>query len=153
MALDLAGALGMSEDQLVHMRRGGLLHDIGKMAVPDHILLKPDRLTEDEWAVMRRHPQLAYEWLVSIPFIKQALEIPYYHHEKWDGTGYPHGLRGKLIPLAARIFAVVDVWDALTNDRPYRRAWNRSKAMEYMRRKSGTYFDPHIVEVFLKLSD
>jgi putative nucleotidyltransferase with HDIG domain len=150
MALKLARALGVEEDQLVHMRRGGLLHDIGKMAVPDHILLKPEPLTDEEWEIMRQHPQLAYNWLVAIPFLKYALEIPYCHHEKWDGTGYPHGLKGELIPLAARIFAVADVWDALTNDRPYREAWPHSKALEYIRKKSGIYFDPKIVEVFLR---
>ncbi|HET9589410.1 MAG TPA: HD domain-containing phosphohydrolase [Anaerolineales bacterium] len=149
-ALKLARALGVAEDQLVHMRRGGLLHDIGKMAVPDDILLKPKPLTDEEWAIMRRHPQLAYDWLVSIPFLRPALDIPYYHHEKWDGTGYPHGLKGERIPLAARIFAVVDVWDALTNDRPYRKAWPHPRAIEYIRRQSGTYFDPQIVEVFLR---
>jgi putative nucleotidyltransferase with HDIG domain len=149
MALQLARALGVEEEQLVHMRRGGLLHDIGKMAVPDDILLKPEPLTEEEWEIMRQHPQLAHDWLFSIPFLRHALEIPYYHHEKWDGTGYPHGLKGELIPLAARIFAIVDVWDALTNDRPYRRAWPHAKAIEYIRSKSGLYFDPQIVEIFL----
>lgn len=149
MALKLARALGVEEDQLVHMRRGGLLHDIGKMAVPDDILLKPEPLTDEEWTIMRRHPQLAYDWLVSIPFLRHALEIPYYHHEKWDGSGYPHGLKGELIPLGARIFTIADVWDALTNDRPYRRAWPHSKAIEYIRANSGTYFDPQIVQVFL----
>ena len=150
MAIDLARAVGVRDDQLIYMRRGGLLHDIGKMAVPDHILLKPDPLTDEEWIVMRRHPQLAYDWLVSIPFLKQALEIPYYHHEKWDGSGYPLGLKGELIPLAARIFAVADVWDALTNDRPYRQAWPDEQAIEYMRANSGIYFDPKILDAFLK---
>jgi putative nucleotidyltransferase with HDIG domain len=149
MALKLARALGVEEDQLIHIRRGGLLHDIGKMAVPDNILLKPEPLTDEEWQIMRQHPQLAYDWLVGISFLKYALEIPYYHHEKWNGTGYPHGLKGELIPLSARIFAVADVWDALTNDRPYRKAWPHSKAFEYMREKSGIYFDPEIIEVFL----
>jgi len=151
MAIKIACAMGVEEDQLIHMRRGGLLHDIGKMAVPDNILLKPEPLTDEEWAIMRQHPQLAYNWLVAIPFLKYALEIPYYHHEKWNGTGYPHRLRGELIPLAARIFTIADVWDALTNDRPYRKAWPPSKAIEYIREKSGTYFDPKIVEVFLEL--
>jgi len=151
MALRIAQALGVEEDQLIHMRRGGLLHDIGKMAVPDSILLKPGPLTEAEWEIMRRHPQLAHDWLVMIPFLKYALEIPYSHHEKWDGTGYPLGLKGDLIPLAARIFAVADVWDALTNDRPYRKAWSPSQAIEYIRQESGTYFDPKIVEVILEL--
>jgi len=151
MAIKIARAMGVEEDQLIHLRRGGLLHDIGKMAVPDNILLKPEPLTDEEWEIMRQHPQLAYNWLVAIPFLKYALEIPYYHHEKWNGTGYPQGLRGELIPVAARIFAVADVWDALTNDRPYRKAWPPSKAIEYIREKSGTYFDPKIVEVFLGL--
>lgn len=150
MAIDLARALGVGDEHLIYMRRGGLLHDIGKMAVPDHILLKAEPLNEEEWGIMRRHPQLAYDWLVSIPFLKQALEIPYYHHEKWDGTGYPLGLKGELIPLSARIFAVVDVWDALTNDRPYRKAWPPEQAVEYMRQNSGIYFDPRILEVFLR---
>lgn len=150
MALKLARALGVEEDQLIHMRRGGLLHDIGKMAVPDNILLKPEPLTDEEWKIMRQHPQLAHDWLVAIPYLKYALEIPYYHHEKWDGTGYPHGLKGELIPLAARIFAVADVWDALTNDRPYRKAWPHSEAIEYILNQSGIYFDPEIVEVFLR---
>ena len=149
MALKLARALGVEEDQLIHIRRGGLLHDIGKMAVPDNILLKPEPLTDEEWQIMRQHPQLAYDWLVGISFLKYALEIPYYHHEKWNGTGYPHGLKGELIPLSARIFAVADVWDALTNDRPYRKAWSHSKAAEYMSEKSGIYFDPEIIDVFL----
>jgi putative nucleotidyltransferase with HDIG domain len=150
MALKLARALGVEEDQLIHIRRGGLLHDIGKMAVPDNILLKPEPLTDEEWEIMRRHPQVAYDWLVSIPFLRHALEIPYCHHEKWNGTGYPHGLKGELIPLAARIFAVVDVWDALTNDRPYRKAWSHSEAIEYMHKNRGIYFDPQILEVFLR---
>jgi len=152
MAIKIARAMGVEEDQLIHMRRGGLLHDIGKMAVPDNILLKPEPLTEEEWEIMRQHPQLAYDWLVAIPFLKYALEIPYSHHEKWNGTGYPHGLRGELIPLAARIFTVADVWDALTNDRPYRKAWPPSQAIAYIREKSGTYFDPKVVEVFLELN-
>jgi putative nucleotidyltransferase with HDIG domain len=152
MAIKIARAMGVEEDQLIHMRRGGLLHDIGKMAVPDNILLKPEPLTEEEWEIMRQHPQLAYDWLVAIPFLKYALEIPYSHHEKWNGTGYPHGLRGELIPLAARIFTVADVWDALTNDRPYRKAWPPSQAIEYIREKSGTYFDPKVVKVFLELN-
>ena len=152
MAIKIGRAMGVEEEQLIHMRRGGLLHDIGKMAVPDNILLKPEPLTEEEWEIMRQHPQLAYDWLVAIPFLKYALEIPYSHHEKWNGTGYPHGLRGELIPLAARIFTVADVWDALTNDRPYRKAWPPSQAIEYIREKSGTYFDPKVVEVFLELN-
>jgi putative nucleotidyltransferase with HDIG domain len=150
MALKLAHAVGLANGQLVHIRRGGLLHDIGKMGVPDKILLKPDRLTQLEWEVMRQHPQLAYDWLAPITFLQSALDIPYCHHEKWDGTGYPRGLRGEEIPLAARIFAVADVWDALTSRRPYRPPLARSEAIEYIRKNSGVHFDPRIVEIFLK---
>lgn len=104
------------------MRRGALLHDIGKMGVPDRILLKPDKLTDDEWIVMRKHPEFAYSMLSPIHYLQGAFDIPYCHHEKWDGTGYPRGLKGEQIPVTARIFAIVDVWDALTSDRPYRAA-------------------------------
>ena len=135
---------------LIHIRRGGLLHDIGKMGVPDSILLKPDNLTQVEWEVMRQHPQLAHDWLAPITYLQPALDIPYCHHEKWDGTGYPRGLKGEEIPLAARIFAVVDVWDALTNERPYRPAWPDSEAIEYIRKNSGIHFDPQVVDLFLK---
>ena len=114
----LAQAMGINEAELVQIRRGALLHDIGKMAIPDSILLKPGPLTDDEWEIMRRHPVYAYELLSPIAFLHPALDIPYCHHEKWDGTGYPRGLKGEQIPLAARIFAVVDVWDALRSDRP-----------------------------------
>lgn len=123
----LARAIGMSEAEIVHVRRGALLHDIGKMGVPDNILLKPGLLTEEEWEIMRRHPFLAYEMLSPINYLRPALDIPYYHHEKWDGTGYPYGLKHDQIPLAARIFAVVDVWDALRSKRPYRPAWPEEK--------------------------
>lgn len=131
------------------MRRGGLLHDIGKLGVPDNILLKPGPLTEEEWVIMRMHPKLAYDWLAPIPYLREALEIPYCHHEKWDGTGYPRGLKGEAIPLASRIFAVADVWDAVTSDRSYRKAWSREKAMNYIRESNGLHFDPKVVDVFL----
>jgi HD-GYP domain-containing protein (c-di-GMP phosphodiesterase class II) len=127
-----------------------LLHDIGKMGVPDKILFKPGPLTEEEWKVMHRHPQFAHDLLAPIAHLAQALEIPYCHHEKWDGTGYPRGLQGDQIPLAARIFAVVDVWDALTSDRPYRPAWTKKKTLEYIKEQSGHHFDPNVVDVFLK---
>ncbi len=149
-SLTIARAMSLHEEQLIHIRRGGLLHDIGKMGVADSILLKPGPLTEEEQEVMRQHPTLAYDWLAPITFLKDALEIPYCHHEKWDGTGYPRGLKGEQIPLSARIFAVADVWDALTNDRPYRKAWSRERAAEYIRENNGTHFDPQIVDVFLK---
>ena len=127
MTLTLARRFGFTEEDLLHLRRGALLHDIGKMGVPDNILLKPEPLTEEEWIIMRKHPQYAYDLLKPIAFLGSALDIPYCHHEKWDGTGYPRGLRGEEIPLAARLFAVVDVWDALTSDRPYRPPGLRKK--------------------------
>ena len=132
------------------MKRGALLHDIGKMGVPDRILLKPDKLTEDEWAVMRLHPVYAYEFLKPITYLGPALDIPYCHHEKWDGSGYPCGLQGEDIPLAARIFAIVDVYDALTSDRPYRAAWSKEKTMAHIQSLRGSHFDPQVVDVFLK---
>ena len=151
MTEQLARALGVSEAGLVHIRRGALLHDIGKMSVPDSILLKPGKLTDEEWAVMRRHPQLAHDLLAPITFLRPALDIPYCHHEKWDGTGYPRQLKGDMIPLAARLFAVADVYDALTSDRPYRPALSKEAALNYIREQSGRHFDPQAVEAFLKL--
>jgi len=151
MTLRLARALGTKEEEPVHVRRGALLHDIGKMGVSDGILLKPGALTPEEWEIMRRHPQYAYEMLSPIAYLRLALDIPYCHHEKWDGTGYPRGLRGEQIPLAARIFAVVDVWDALSSDRPYRLAWPPEKVRAYLQYEAGRHFDPRVVEVFLKI--
>ncbi len=151
--LRLAKRMGFSKTEIVHIRRGALLHDIGKMGVPDHILLKPDKLTDEEWVIMRKHPELAYHLLSPIQYLQEALDIPYCHHEKWDGTGYPRGLKGEEIPFAARIFAIVDVWDALTSDRPYRLAWSRDRALEYIRSLSGTHFDPQVVETFLETID
>ena len=147
--VQLAQLVGVPELELEHVRRGTLLHDIGKMGIPDAILLKPGKLTEAEWAIMRRHPVLAYEMLSSIAYLRPALDIPHYHHEKWDGSGYPDGLKGEQIPLYARIFAIVDVYDALTNDRPYRPAWTTEQTVEYIRAESGKHFDPAIVETFL----
>ncbi|HEX7433511.1 MAG TPA: HD-GYP domain-containing protein, partial [Anaerolineaceae bacterium] len=151
MTLRLASEMGIGEDELVHIRRGALLHDVGKLGIPDNILLKPEPLTEDEWIVMRRHPVYAYEWLKPISYLSQALDIPYCHHEKWDGTGYPRGLKGEQIPLPGRIFSITDVWDALVNDRPYRLAWTEEKAVQYIREQSGKFFDPRIVQIFLDL--
>ena len=148
LTLQLAQAFGMNESQLDHIRRGALLHDIGKMGVPDHILHKAGALSDEEWTIMRRHPQLAYEMLSPIAYLQPAMDIPYCHHEKWDGTGYPRGLKGEEIPLAARIFAVVDVFDALTSNRPYRPAWKKRKALDYIREQAGTHFDPQAVELF-----
>ena len=151
MTLNLARAFGLPEEQLLHIRWGALLHDIGKMGVPDHILLKPEELTEEEWVQMRNHPQSAYDLLKPIAFLTPALDIPYCHHEKWDGTGYPRGLKGEDIPLVARLFAVVDMWDALRSDRPYRTAWPKEKVLEHIQSLSGTHFDPKAVESFLEL--
>ena len=151
MTINLARTLGLGEAELVHVRRGALLHDIGKMGVPDNILLKPGKLTEEEWMSMRLHPQLAHDMLAPIAYLSRAVDIPYCHHEKWDGTGYPRGLKGEQIPLAARIFAVVDVYDALTSDRPYRKAWPKQQALDYIREQDGKHFDPKVVKVFLDL--
>ncbi len=150
LTLDLARSLGIPEHDLVHVRRGALLHDIGKMGVPDAILLKPGPLTEEEWQVMRLHPVFAYDLLSNIPFLRPALDIPFCHHEKWDGSGYPQGLSGKRIPLAARIFTLVDVWDALSSDRPYRKKWEKEKVVDYIRKEAGTRFDPEITDLFLQ---
>mgnify|MGYP001062044775 CR=1 FL=1 len=152
MTLALARAIGMEETELVHVRRGALLHDIGKMAIPDAILLKPAPLTPEEEAVMRRHPQYALEMLSPITYLQPALDIPYCHHERWDGSGYPRGLKGTAIPLAARLFAVADVFDALTSERPYRRAWSREEALDYLRQQAGRQFDPEVVALFLQMA-
>jgi HD-GYP domain-containing protein (c-di-GMP phosphodiesterase class II) len=149
--LRLARVLGISDSELVHIRRGALLHDIGKMGVPDSILLKPGKLTDDEWVVMRQHPQLAFDLLAPIAFLRPALDIPYCHHEKWDGTGYPRQLKGEAIPLAARIFAVVDVWDALCSNRPYRLGWPSEKVLAHIIEQSGQHFDPKVVQAFCEL--
>ncbi len=149
MTLAVSDRIGIQGDMLQHIRRGALLHDIGKMGIPDSILLKPGPLTPSEWEIMRQHPVHAYEMLKSIDYLSQALEIPYCHHERWDGSGYPRGLKGRDIPISARIFAVVDVWDALTSDRPYRPAWTARQALEYIQIESGKQFDPQVVNAFL----
>ncbi len=153
MTLVLARAMHIDERDIVHIRRGALLHDIGKMAIPDSVLLKGAPLTGEEWEIMRKHPILAREMLKQIEFLHPAINIPAFHHEHWDGTGYPDGLAGEDIPLVARIFAIVDVWDALTSDRPYRKAWSESAALQYIREAAGTHFDPEIVPVFLSIVD
>jgi putative two-component system response regulator len=151
LTLKLASAFGIPKQDLVHVRRGALLHDMGKLGIPDSILLKSGKLTDEEWAFMRQHPQLAHNMLYPIEYLRPAMEIPYCHHEKWDGTGYPRGLQGEQIPLAARLFAIVDVWDALTSDRPYRKAWERDKVLAHIKEESGKHFDPNVVEVFLQI--
>lgn len=151
MAEELALAAGIPEPEMVHIHRGALLHDIGKMGIPDSILLKPGPLDDRERAIMKKHPELAREMLASIGFLGPALDIPLYHHERWDGTGYPEGRKGEEIPLTARVFALVDVWDALTSDRPYRQAWSPEKTAEHIRSRAGTHFDPELTAAFLKL--
>jgi response regulator RpfG family c-di-GMP phosphodiesterase len=151
MTLRLAEVMGVSHDKLVHIRRGALLHDIGKVGISDTILLKPSQLTPEEWVQMRKHPQFAYELLYPIEYLRPALEIPYAHHEHWDGTGYPRKLAGENIPFAARLFSVVDVWDALTTDRPYRKAWDAREAVDYLRSEKGLQFQPEIVDEFLRM--
>lgn len=148
LTIRLARAMGIGDTDLVHARWGALLHDIGKIGVPDSILLKPGPLTKDEWTIMRKHPETAREMLKPIGFLRHALSIPYCHHEKWDGTGYPRGLIREQIPLVARIFAVADVWDALRHDRPYHAAWTTERARGYIRSKAGTHFDPTVVDAF-----
>jgi putative nucleotidyltransferase with HDIG domain len=150
LTLLLARKMGLGEERLILIRRGALLHDIGKMGIPDHILLKPEELTDAEQQIMRQHPQLAYDMLEPIAYLRDALNIPYCHHEKWDGTGYPRGLSGTQIPLEARLFSIVDVWDALTTDRPYRKGWPKKKALKYIHEQSGKDFDPKMVEIFLQ---
>ncbi|MGB9860385.1 MAG: HD-GYP domain-containing protein, partial [Moorellaceae bacterium] len=150
LTVALGRMLGIKEEGLVHIRRGALLHDIGKLGVPDSILHKPGPLSEEEWVLMRRHPIYAYEMLWPIAHLRPALDIPYCHHEKWDGTGYPRGLKGEEIPLAARLFAIVDVWDALRSERPYRPPWPREKALAYIREQAGKHFDPELVKLFLR---
>jgi len=151
LTLKLARELGLRGESLAHIRRGALLHDIGKMGVPDSILHKPGPLSPEEWVVMRKHPIRAYELLSQIPYLQHGLEIPYCHHERWDGSGYPRGLHGEQIPISARIFAVIDVFDALTSDRPYRAALERPEVLEYIRKNSGTQFDSRVVDAFLKI--
>lgn len=151
LTVALAERIGVAKEDLVHMRRGALLHDIGKIGVPDRILLKPGPLTDEERTVMEKHPVYARDLLSPVPFLRHALDIPYSHHKRWDGSGYPRGLAGGEIPLAARIFAVADVWDAVRSDRPYRGAGPDTKAREYIREQAGGHFDPEVVQAFLAL--
>lgn len=151
LTVSLASTLGVPQPQHINIHRGALLHDIGKMSIPDRILLKPEPLNDEEWLIMRQHPVYAYQMLSPITYLHKAIAIPYSHHEHWDGTGYPSGLKGEAIPMAARIFAVVDEWDALTSDRPYRRAWAPEDAREYLHRQSGKRFDPRVVDAFLRI--
>ena len=151
IAVQLAVQLGVDPAQLSNIRFGAQLHDIGKIGVPDNILFKPGPLDQDDFEIMKRHPLYAYEMLAPIPNFGQVLDIPHYHHEKWDGSGYPHGLAGDEIPLPARIFAVGDVWDALRSDRPYRNAWSEPRVRSYIQEQAGKHFEPRVVEAFLRL--
>jgi putative nucleotidyltransferase with HDIG domain len=153
LTLRLAHALEVEEGQLEHVLRGALLHDIGKMAIPDSILQKPAGLSPEEWSIMRTHSMVGFELLKEIPFLRPALEIPLGHHEWWDGSGYPRGLSGEDIPKMARIFAIVDVWDALLSDRPYRSAWPKEKVKQYMLELRGRQFDPCILDTFFSIVD
>jgi HD-GYP domain-containing protein (c-di-GMP phosphodiesterase class II) len=151
MTIQLGRRVDIIEEELIHIRRGALLHDIGKMGIPDNILFKPGALSEEEWQVMRMHPVYAYDMLSSVSYLRKALEIPYCHHEFWNGEGYPRGLRGEDIPIKARIFSLADVWDALNSDRPYRPAWPRPKVIDYMKDMAGVQFDPTLVPEFIDL--
>jgi putative nucleotidyltransferase with HDIG domain len=151
ITVNLAVRLGVEPAELVHIRRGAILHDIGKVAIPDQILFKPGPLVRDEWEIMRRHPAIAVDLLSSVSYLEPAIEIPHWHHERWDGTGYPDGLRQEEIPFSARLFALADVYDALISNRPYRSAWTKQRALDYIEAQAGTHFDPKIVPQFLDL--
>ncbi len=151
LTLDLAIQFGIQDEELIHVRRGALLHDIGKMGIPDGILNKAGPLSPDEWLLMKMHPTYAYNMLKNVTYLAPALDIPYSHHEKWDGSGYPQGLKGIRIPITARIFAVIDVWDALTSDRPYRKAWSQENTLQYIKDNAGIHFDPDIVDAFINM--
>ncbi|HMD89753.1 MAG TPA: HD domain-containing phosphohydrolase [Anaerolineaceae bacterium] len=151
LSLALAKEMGLGEEDLVNIRRGALLHDIGKLAIPDKILLKPGALSHEERSVMQEHAAHAMELLSDIPFLQPCISIPYCHHERWDGTGYPQGLKGEEIPLYARIFTIIDQWEALNSDRPYRNAWPRETILNYIKDNSGKIYDPKVVEKFLSL--
>ncbi len=151
IVIEIAKKMDFDNNAITNIYRGALLHDIGKMGIPDAILQKAGKLSYEEWEIMRLHPVYAHKWLSQVDFLKYAVEIPYSHHERWDGTGYPLGLKGDDIPIAARIFAIVDVWDALLSDRPYRQAWSKEKAIAHIQAESGKHFDPEVVAIFLDL--
>ncbi|MBL8064607.1 MAG: HD-GYP domain-containing protein, partial [Chthonomonadaceae bacterium] len=150
-AVALAEAMCVPEAEISDLVVGAFLHDVGKIGIPDSILLKEGKLTDDEYAIMKKHPEFAFEMLKPIPFLADCLDIPLHHHERWDGNGYPHKLSGTEIPLLARVFAVADVWDALRSDRPYRSAWSEEQTRQHIERSSGTHLDPTVVEAFLSL--
>lgn len=151
LCAQLASLLGFNEQEIKHLQQGALLHDIGKLAIPDNILLKPGKLTKEEFKIIQKHPEYGKEFLMEISFLEPAIPIVYSHHECWDGNGYPDGLKGEQIPLPARIFSIIDNWDALTSDRPYRKAWSREKTASYIAENAGTLFDPNIAKQFLEM--
>ena len=151
LTIKLAQACGVPADEIDDLRRGAILHDIGKLAISDQVLLKPGELNGEEWVSMSQHPKLGYQLLAPIDFLKGSLDIVLYHHERWDGSGYPEGLHGEDIPLSARIFAIVDVWDAIQSERPYKKAWTRQDAITFMSKNAGSHFDPKLIELFLQL--
>ncbi|MBS3991932.1 MAG: PAS domain S-box protein [Erysipelothrix sp.] len=151
LTIEMAKRMNIDQDEMINIQRGALLHDIGKIGIPDSILLNKGKLSDEEWVIMRKHPVYAYDMLSKIPYLVSAIDIPYYHHEKWDGSGYPFGLRETQIPLAARIFAVIDVYDALINDRPYRKAWSKQEALDYIIDQKGKHFDPEVVNEFIRM--
>lgn len=153
LSVALARKLGLDKEEIRALQRGAYLHDIGKMAIPDQILLKPGPLDDEEWAIMKQHPARSREFISEIPFLQSAIQVAYYHHERWDGSGYPEGLRAEQIPLSARIFTVIDNWDALNSDRPYRKAWSREEVVAYLKKNAGSIFDPSVVEAFLEILD
>lgn len=149
MTVKLASLMGIEGDALTHIARGALMHDTGKVGIPDAILIKPGPLDEQELALMREHPVIARNLMHDIEFLKPSIDIPYSHHERWDGSGYPEGLKGEAIPLPARLFAVVDVYDALLEERVYKKGWAEDKTLEYIAAQSGIQFDPQVVQLFL----
>jgi cyclic di-GMP phosphodiesterase len=150
ITVHMALVVGIPESEIIHIRHGALLHDVGKMAIPDTILLKPGPLLEEERDIMRKHTEYGYQWLSPIKFLQNAVDIPYCHHEKWNGSGYPRGLKGEQTPLAARIFAMVDVWDALRSERPFRKGWSFERVAEYHTSQAGGHFDPNLVPIFFR---
>jgi len=153
LTIDLARWMGIPDIDLDNIRRGALLHDIGKMGIPDSILRKPGKLSEEEWVIMRKHPEYAYEMIYPIEYLRPALDIPYCHHERWDGKGYPRGIKGNDIPLAARIFTVIDVWDAMRSHRPYRPALSVEEVCAYLHSANEEHFDPGVIKAFFELLD
>jgi HD-GYP domain-containing protein (c-di-GMP phosphodiesterase class II) len=151
LTLRLAAELGLKGEAITHLHRGVLLHDFGKLVIPDAILTKPGPLDEAEWKIMRLHPEYAYQVFSKIRYLAPSLDIPRYHHEKWDGSGYPMGLAGEQIPFPARIFAIVDVWDALVTARRYREPWSPEKTLQFIQEQSGKHFDPKVVTAFSKI--